>query len=61
MAEAIVSGTLIRIDQNIISFAELLKFFFGMRIIRIFVRMKFNRQLSIGALDLFLRRTSANT
>jgi hypothetical protein len=57
----IVSGALIGIDQHIVSFAELLKSLLGVRIIRIFVRMEFNRELAIGALDFILGRTPRDT
>jgi hypothetical protein len=52
--EAIVSRALIGIDQDVIGFAEFLKFFLRVRIVRIFVRMKFHGELAIGALHLFL-------
>src|SRR5262249_54778564 len=58
---AIVSGALIGIDQHIVGFPELLKSFLGVRIIRIFVRMEFNREFAIGALDFILGRTPRDT
>ena len=51
--KAIVGGAFIRIHKNIVGFAELLEFFLGMGIIGIFVRMKFDREFAIRALDLF--------
>ena len=54
---AIISGALIGIDQYIVGFTELLKSLLGMRIIRIFVGMEFNREFAIGALDIVLGRT----
>jgi len=54
VAEAIVGGTLIGVHENIISLPQLLKFFFRMRILRIFVRMELHCELAISALDLLV-------
>ena len=61
MAEAIIGGTLVGIDQDIISFAEFFEFFFGVRIVWILVGMKFDRELAISALHFFLRRIPVHT
>ena len=52
MAIAIVGGAFVDIHEDVIRFAELLELLFGVRVVRIFVRMKFDRQLPIRALDL---------
>ena len=51
VAEAIVGGAFIRIHEDVISFPKLLEFFFGMRIVRVFVRMKLDGESAIGALN----------
>ena len=56
MAKAIVGGALVGIHQDVVGFAELFEFLLGVRIVRILVRMKFDRELAIRALDLFLGR-----
>src|SRR5436190_2045647 len=61
MAEAIVGGPLVRIDQNVIGFAELFEFFFGVRVVRILVRVKFHREFAISALHLFLGGVSRHS
>ena len=61
MPVPIVSGAFIGIDQDIVGFAELLKSFLGLLIVRVFVRMKFDRELAIGALDLIFRRAPRDT
>jgi hypothetical protein len=53
VAEAVVGGAFIRIHQDIIGFPKLLKFFLGMRIVRVFVRMKLDGESAIGAFNLF--------
>ena len=56
MAEAIVGRAFVGIHQDVIGFAEFLEFLLGVRVVRVFVRMKFDRELAIRALD-FFRRT----
>ena len=56
MTEAIVGRALFRIDQDVVGFAELFEFLFGVRVVGIFVGVKFDRELAIGALH-FLART----
>ncbi len=53
MPKAIVGGPLVGIHQDIIGFAEFLEFFLGVRVVRVLVRMKFDRELAISALHLF--------
>src|SRR5438094_4740419 len=53
----IVGGTLIGVDQDVVGFAQFLKFFLGVKIIRIFIRVEFDCELAIGALDFILVRT----
>src|SRR4030095_3630344 len=52
VTEAVVGGALIRIHKDIISFPKLLEFFLGMRIVRVFVRMKLDGEFTISALNL---------
>ena len=54
MPEAIVGRALVGIDQDVVGFAEFLEFLLGVRVVRILVRMKFDRELAISALHLFL-------
>ena len=58
MAEPIVGGAFVAVHQDVVSFTELLKFFFGVRIVRIFVGMKFDGEFAVGALDLVARDSS---
>src|SRR5262249_21752533 len=58
VTEAIVGGALVRIHEHVVRFAQLLEFFFGVRVVRIFVRMKLDRELAISALHLLSRRVS---
>src|SRR6266566_590012 len=53
----IVGSPLISVDQDVVGLAQFLKFFLGVRIIRILVRMELDRELAIGALDFILVRT----
>src|SRR4029077_4322073 len=55
VTEAVVGSAFVTVHQHIVSLAELLELFFGVRIVRIFVRMKFHRELAIRALDLLGR------
>jgi hypothetical protein len=54
VSEAVVCGALIRIGENGVGLAAFFKFFFRVGIIWIAVRMKLQRQLAIGALDLLI-------
>src|SRR4029453_16792962 len=52
VAEAVVGGAFIRIHEDIVGFPKLLEFFLRMRIVRVLVRMKFDGEPTIGALNL---------
>jgi hypothetical protein len=54
MSKAVVRRPLVRIRQDSVGLAAFFEFFFRVRIIRIAIRMKLQRQLAIGALDLLL-------
>ena len=56
MTVAIVGRALCPIHQDVVGFAEFFEFFFRVRVVRIFVGMKFDRELAIGALDLLAGR-----
>src|SRR5438034_10225530 len=51
VTEAIVGGALLGIHQNIVGLAEFFELFFGMRVVRIFMRMKLHGELAVSALD----------
>jgi hypothetical protein len=61
VTEAIVCGAFVRIHQNVVGLTQLLKFLFGMRVVRIFVRMKFDREFAIRAFDLLFRGPAADS
>src|SRR5436309_15227247 len=52
VAEAVIGGALIRVHKNIVRFPKLLEFFLSVGVVGIFVRMKLDRELAIGTLDL---------
>jgi hypothetical protein len=54
MPKAIVRRSLVRIRQDCVGLAAFFEFFLSVGIIRIAIRMKLQRQLAIGALDLLL-------
>jgi len=56
MPEAIVGRALIGIHQDIVGFAQLLELLFGLRVARIFVGVKLDRELAVGAFHFLLRR-----
>src|SRR5207244_10929775 len=60
MTKAIICGALVRNDQNILRFAQLLELFFGVGVVLIFIWMKLNRQLAIGAFHLLVGGVSFN-
>jgi hypothetical protein len=60
VTEAVISGPLVGIRKNRISFAALFEPFFGVGIIGIAIRVKLQRQLAIGALDLLLAGSTGN-
>ena len=53
VTKAIVSGALVPIHQDVIGLTQLLEFFFGVGVVRIFIGMKFYGEFAISALDLF--------
>src|SRR6266550_4534726 len=58
VTEAIVRRAFVWIHQDVVRFAQFFKFFLGVRIVRIFVRMKFNGEFAIGAFDLLIGGSS---
>ena len=60
MAEAIVGGALLRVAEHAIRLGGLFEFLFGVRIVRIAVRMVLQRQLPVGGLHLSVVRIPAN-
>src|SRR5207302_1288115 len=52
VTETVVGGALVRIHQDVVGLTELFEFFFGVGVIRIFIRMKLYRELAISAFDL---------
>src|SRR5205823_5164203 len=58
VTESIVSGAFVRIHQHVVGFAQLLEFFLGVRVVRIFVRMKLDREFAISAFDFLCGRIS---
>ena len=58
MPVAIVGGAFLFVHQDVVGFAELLEFLFRVRVVRIFIGMKFDRELAIGALDLIAGRVA---
>src|SRR5437879_54830 len=53
-AEAVISGPLLRIAQDTISFGSFFEFFFGFFVVRVAVRVKLQRQFPVSALDLLV-------
>ena len=51
VAEPVIGRAFIRVHKNIIRFPKLLKFFLSVRVVRIFVWMKLDRELAISAFD----------
>ena len=60
VAVAVVGRALVRVHQHVVSLAELLELFLGMRIVRIFVGMILHRELAIRPFDLVRRHVPAN-
>jgi hypothetical protein len=54
MSKAVVRGPLVGVRQDRVGLAAFFEFFFRVRIIRIAIGMKLQRQPAIGALDLLL-------
>src|SRR5947207_1720122 len=61
MAKAVVAATLLRVRQNAVSLCSFLKFFFGLWIGLVFVRMILVREPPVGALQLLLSRGATHT
>jgi hypothetical protein len=51
VTEAIVRRAFVWIHQDVVRFAKFFKFFLGVRIVRIFVRMELYRELAIGSFN----------
>ena len=60
MAEAVIHRALLAIGQDGISLAAFFEFLFGIRIVRIPIRMKLQGELAIGALNLLLAGATSN-
>ena len=60
VAVAVISRALVGVHQDVVSLAELLELFLRMRIVRIFVGVKFYRELAIGALELVAGGSSSH-
>src|SRR5207237_8347924 len=45
MTEPIVSGALVRIHQDVVGLAQFLEFFFGVRVVRVFIGLNFYGEL----------------
>ena len=58
MSIAIVGGAFLLVDQDVVSFAEFLEFLFRVRVVRILVGVKFDRELAIRALDFLAGRVA---
>ena len=51
MSITIIGGAFLFVDEDVVSFAELLEFLFRVRVVGIFIGVKFDRELAIRALD----------
>ncbi len=60
VAEPIVGSAFVRVHEDIVRFAQFLELFFGVRIVRIFIWMKLDREFAICALDLLFGGASCN-
>ena len=56
MAEAIIGRALLLVLEDVVRFADVLEFLFGLLIARIAIRVIFHRQLAIGLLDIVRSR-----
>ena len=56
VAEAIVGRALVGIHQDVVGFAELFEFLLGVRVVRVFVGVKLDRELAVGALHFLFGR-----
>jgi len=53
---AIVGGAFLFVDKDVVSFAKLLEFLFRLRVVGIFIWVKFDRELALRALDFIAGR-----
>jgi hypothetical protein len=60
VSEAVIGGALLLIAQNRVGLAALLEALFGLGVSGIAVRVKLQRQLAIGALDLAVSRGASD-
>ena len=58
VAIAIVGGAFLVVHQDVVGLAELLESFFRVRVVGIFIWVKFDRELAIGALDFVAGRVA---
>jgi len=61
MTVLVVGGAFLRIDQGLVRFSEFFEFFFGMRVVRIFIRMKLHGELAVSALDFLVGGIAPDT
>ena len=61
MTEPVIACAFICIAEHFVCFSRFFKFFFGFFVIRITIRMIFQRHLSVGLFDVRLRRVFWNT
>jgi hypothetical protein len=54
MAVAIVGGAVLRVHQDLVSFADFLELVFAGFVVRVAVGMKFEGQFAVGLLDVLL-------
>ena len=54
VAIAVVGGALVRIAEGLVGLAEFFEFLLRLVVARVFVRMVFDGQLAVGALQVFL-------
>ena len=60
VAVSVVGRALLRIGKHAVGFGRFLELFFRRVVARIAVRMKLQRQLAVGALQLLLSRAAVN-
>ena len=60
MTEAVIGRPLVGVGQDRISLAAFFEFFFRVRVVGVAIRMKLQRQLAVGALDLLFAGFSGN-
>jgi len=60
MSEAVVSAAFVAIRQNGVRLAAFLELFFRVGVVGIAIRVKLERQLAVGTLDLLVARPAGN-